>query len=125
MSDRRSVPMSALARRGEDGPSVDPDRFLPESHPQWPGHWAKPPEPWGADELVARETLQAIAAAIRTLPAAQRAVVTMRDIEGLESAETCQLLGISEANQRVLLHRGRSRVRQALESYLHEGEVSS
>lgn len=58
------------------------------------------------------------------LPPMQRAVMTMRDVEGLGSDEACQVLGISEANQRVLLHRARSKVRKALESYLHEGEVS-
>jgi RNA polymerase sigma-70 factor (ECF subfamily) len=55
----------------------------------------------------------------------QRAVMMMRDVEGLESEETCQVLGISEANQRVLLHRARSKVRSALERYLHEGEDPS
>jgi RNA polymerase sigma-70 factor (ECF subfamily) len=122
--DRRTVPLSSLAADDEDGASVDADRFLDESHPRWPGHWAQPPEPWGADDLVARETLEAIAAAMETLPPMQRAVMTMRDVEGLGSDDTCQVLGISEANQRVLLHRARSKVRQALESYMHEGEVS-
>jgi RNA polymerase sigma-70 factor (ECF subfamily) len=58
------------------------------------------------------------------LPPTQRAVMTMRDVEGLGSDETCQVLGLSEANQRVLLHRARSKVRQALESYMQAGEES-
>jgi RNA polymerase sigma-70 factor, ECF subfamily len=122
--DKRMVPMSSLAGDDEGGASVDPDRFLDEGHPRWPGHWSQPPEAWDADELVSRETLEAIGAAMEKLPPMQRAVMTMRDVEGLGSEETCQVLGISEANQRVLLHRARSKVRKALESYMHEGEVS-
>ena len=61
---------------------------------------------------------------MENLPPVQRAVMTMRDVEGLGSEETCQVLGISEANQRVLLHRARSKVRKALEGYMREGEVS-
>ena len=122
--DKRTVPLSSLAHEDEGGASVEPDRFLDDSHPRWPGHWSQPPEAWGVDELVSRETLEAIASAMEKLPPMQRAVMTMRDVEGLGSDETCQVLGISEANQRVLLHRARSKVRKALESYMHEGEVS-
>jgi RNA polymerase sigma-70 factor (ECF subfamily) len=122
--DKRMIPLSALTDASGAGPPVDIDRFLAESHPRWPGHWSRPPEAWPADELVSRETLRAIAVAMEGLPPTQRAVMTMRDVEGLPAEETCQLLGISEANQRVLLHRARSRVRTALESYLNESEVS-
>ncbi len=122
--DKRTIPLSALGPDDEGGASVDPDRFLEDGHPRWPGHWSQPPEAWDEDELVSRETLEAIASALEKLPPMQRAVMTMRDVEGLGSDETCQVLGISEANQRVLLHRARSKVRKALESYLHEGEVS-
>lgn len=122
--DKRSVPLSSLGQDDEGGASVEPDRFLDDSHPRWAGHWSQPPAPWGADELVARETLQAIASAMEKLPPMQRAVMSMRDVEGLESEETCQVLGISEANQRVLLHRARSKVRKALEGYMREGEAS-
>ncbi len=124
--DKRTVPMSSLAQEGDEGgPSVEADRFLADGHPRWPGHWAQPPEAWDEDELVSRETLEAIATAMEGLPPGQRAVMTMRDVEGLGSEETCQILGISEANQRVLLHRARSKVRKALERYMHEGEVST
>lgn len=124
--DRRMVPLSSLAQDEEgSGASVEPDRFLGEDHPRWPGHWSQPPEAWAEDALVSRETLQAIASAMATLPPMQRAVMTMRDVEGLGSEETCQVLGLSEANQRVLLHRARSKVRAALERYLHEGEEPS
>ena len=122
--DRRTVPFSSLAQDDDGGPSVDPERFLDDGHPRWPGHWSQPPDAWDEDALVSRETLEAIAAAMEQLPPMQRAVMTMRDVEGLGSDETCQVLAISEANQRVLLHRARSKVRKALESYLHEGEVS-
>ncbi len=124
--DKRMLPMSSLVSDEEAaGPSVDPSRFNPDEHPRWPGHWAEPPEAWQEDELVGRETLAAIRAAIEALPPAQRAVMTMRDVEGLDSAETCQVLGLSEGNQRVLLHRARSKVRKALESYLGEGPAAA
>jgi RNA polymerase sigma-70 factor (ECF subfamily) len=123
--DKRTVPMSSLAQEGEEvGASVEPDRFLDDGHPRWPGHWAQPPEAWGEDELVSRETLEAIAVAMESLPPGQRAVMTMRDVEGLGSDETCQILGISEANQRVLLHRARTKVRKALERTMRECEGS-
>ncbi len=124
--DKRVVPLSSLTQdEDEGGASVSPERFLDDGHPRWPGHWSQPPEAWADDQLVSRETLQAIAGAMETLPRMQRAVMTMRDVEGLGSEETCQVLGISEANQRVLLHRARSKVRSALECYLHEGEDST
>jgi RNA polymerase sigma-70 factor (ECF subfamily) len=112
--ERRSMPFSSLARdeAGRDDPSVDPDRFLGAHHPQWPHHWrVVPPEV----RLQERELLRAVQAAIDELPPAQRAVITLRDVEGFPSAEVCELLGISEGNQRVLLHRARSKIRQALE----------
>ena len=124
--DKRMVPLSSLVQEDdEDGASVPPERFQGEGHPRWPGHWSQPPEAWSDEQLVSRETLQAIAGAMETLPPKQRAVMMMRDVEGLESEETCQVLGISEANQRVLLHRARSKVRSALECYFHEGEDPS
>jgi len=123
--DKRMVPLSSLGREDQDGgASVEPERFLDESHPRWSGHWSKPPEAWSDERLVAQETVRAIGAAMEALPPAQRAVMTMRDVEGLGSEETCQVLGISEANQRVLLHRARSKVRKAMESFMDEGEVS-
>ena len=121
--DKRSVPLSALAaEQRDDGASVPPERFLDENHPRWPGHWSQPPEAWGDEQLASREAVEAIARAMETLPPMQRTVMTMRDVEGLSSEETCQVLGISEANQRVLLHRARSKVRRALERHMSEGE---
>jgi RNA polymerase sigma-70 factor (ECF subfamily) len=118
----RSVPFASLA--GDDEPAVDPDRFLPPDHPTWPGHWATPPSGWYGqpeERLVGRETLAVIARAIDALPPAQREVITLRDLEGWSSEETCNALGLTETNQRVLLHRARSNVRTALEEYLDEG----
>jgi RNA polymerase sigma-70 factor (ECF subfamily) len=115
----RSVPFSALAG-DEDGPSVDPDRFMGPDE-RFPGHWSAPPQSWGAspeERLVADETLEVIRAEIGKLPPTQALVITMRDVEGFGSEEVCNALEISETNQRVLLHRARTKVRRALEDYL-------
>src|SRR5215210_7606594 len=109
----RSVPFSSLG--GADEPTVDPDRFL-GADTRFPGHWAAPPEPWEAGEhVIARETLDVIERAIAKLPPAQAIVITMRDVEGFDADEVRNALDISETNQRVLLHRARSKVRSALE----------
>jgi RNA polymerase sigma-70 factor, ECF subfamily len=114
----RTIPFSALDA-GE--PSVDPDRFRgPED--RYPGHWAAPPSSWaGAPEerLLASETLALVAGEIEKLPPAQALVLTMRDVEGFGSDDVCNALEISETNQRVLLHRARTKVRGALEDYLN------
>jgi RNA polymerase sigma-70 factor, ECF subfamily len=117
--EQHSVPMSALAGDEDDGPALDPDRFLPADHPQWPGHWAIGPTVWLVPEegLMAAETREVIADAIRELPPTQRAVIALRDVEGWEPEEVCAALEVSEGNQRVLLHRARTKVRAALESY--------
>jgi RNA polymerase sigma-70 factor (ECF subfamily) len=85
------------------------------------GAWSDPPAHW-SDEVVERISsgplVTQVRAAISELPESQRAVVTLRDLEGLSSKEVCDVLDISEANQRVLLHRGRSRVRARLEDEL-------
>jgi RNA polymerase sigma-70 factor, ECF subfamily len=116
----RSVPFSALAGDEGDGPSVDPERFMgPEE--RFPGHWSIPPSSWAGEpeeRLVASETLDTIQAEIDKLPPAQAVVITMRDIEGFSSEEVRNALDISESNQRVLLHRARTKVRRALEDYL-------
>jgi RNA polymerase sigma-70 factor (ECF subfamily) len=121
--ESRSIPFSALAsaEAESDEPAVDPDRFLPPDHAEWPGHWASPLPDWGGSpekRLLSDETLDLIRATVELLPPAQRQVITLRDIDGWGSHEVCDLLEISEANQRVLLHRARSKVRQALERHL-------
>jgi RNA polymerase sigma-70 factor (ECF subfamily) len=118
--EARSVPFSAM---GGDEPSVAPDRFLAADHPTWPNHWAVPPKAWGSspeEQLLTRESLDAIAAEIAKLPPAQRQVITLRDVEGWTAEEVCNVLRISETNQRVILHRARSRVRGALERYFDD-----
>ena len=123
----RSVPFSLLGDVDLDpeGPSVEPERFLPADHPKEPHHWVSFPRSWDAvpeERLLARETLSTVRAAIESLPPAQREVITLRDVEGWSSGEVCNVLGISESNQRVLLHRARSKVRRALERYFDEEE---
>jgi RNA polymerase sigma-70 factor, ECF subfamily len=119
--ERRSVPFASLP----DEPAVPPERFLPGDHPRWAGHWALAPAPWPTPEegLLAGETRAVIVAALETLPAAQRSVVALRDIAGCEPEEVSELLGISRGNQRVLLHRARSRLREEIER--HHGAVEA
>ncbi|HEX8074562.1 MAG TPA: sigma-70 family RNA polymerase sigma factor [Thermoleophilaceae bacterium] len=121
--EARSVPFSSL-EPAEGEASVDPDRFLgPDS--RTPGAWAAPPASWEGEpeqRLLAGEARAAIESAIAELPPAQRAVITLRDLEGYAADEASELLDVSDGNQRVLLHRARSRVREVLESYLEGGE---
>src|SRR5262249_52571295 len=119
--ESRSAPFSSFGAPEEDEPAVDPSRFLGPEHPRWPGHWASPPEQWAEQKLATRETLEFVRRAIEALPPAQRRVITLRDVEGWDSPETCEALGISEANQRVLLHRARSKVRAKVEEFMREG----
>ena len=117
----RTLPFSALERpEAVPEPSVAPDRFLPPDHERWPGHWSSKPEPWPEERLLAGETRVVVEQAIDALPPSQRAVISLRDVEGWNSEETCNALGLTETNQRVLLHRARSKVHQAVEDYLSE-----
>jgi RNA polymerase sigma-70 factor (ECF subfamily) len=119
--ERRSVPFASLARAGDDGPAVSPDRFQGEGD-AWPGHWATPPRPWEDPErrLASLEAREFLRAAIAALPPTHQAVLTLRDVEGLEADEVCELLDLSAGNQRVILHRARARVRTELEHYFEE-----
>jgi RNA polymerase sigma-70 factor (ECF subfamily) len=112
----RSVPFSSVAPLDDDGPAVDPDRFRPLDD-QYPNNWQTPPQRWPEQRLTDAETRDHALAAIVALPPRQREVITLRDIEGFSSEEACHALDISEANQRVLLHRARSKVRAALEHH--------
>jgi RNA polymerase sigma-70 factor (ECF subfamily) len=117
--DGRVIPFSSLhdpARVPEA--AVDPDRFLPDNHERHPGGWSSPPSDLPEDRLLAAETREVIAAAIDKLPANQRAVISLRDVEGWSSDEVRNALDLSEVNQRVLLHRARAKVRSELEGYL-------
>ena len=118
----RTLPFSALANpTGVPEAAVEPERFRGSEDARWPGHWAAPPQSWGPEErLLGKETRGVVAAAIDRLPPAQRAVVSLRDVEGWSAEEVRNALDLTETNQRVLLHRGRSKVRRALEDYLDE-----
>ena len=116
--DGRQVPFSSLAGAGEeDEPAVDPDRFLGPDSAE-PGAWAAPPRAWPQDKVLEHETLDVIKMAIEQLPEAQREVIRLRDVEGWTPMEVTDALEITDGNQRVLLHRARSKVRAALEAYL-------
>jgi RNA polymerase sigma-70 factor (ECF subfamily) len=120
--ERRSTPMSALAGADGDDEGFDPDRFLPAGH-RWAGHWQTPPSSWGEspeERILAQESRGVIDEAIAGLPAVQRQVITLRDVYGWSSEDVCELLQLTEGNQRVLLHRARGRVRVALDRYLGE-----
>jgi RNA polymerase sigma-70 factor (ECF subfamily) len=107
----RSIPFSSIAP--DDEHAVDPDRFAEN------GQWASPPRSFGPEErLLSDETMAVVEAAIAELPPSQAIVITMRDVDGFTAEEARNALDISETNQRVLLHRARSKVRQALEDYL-------
>lgn len=118
----RTIPFASLADRevAADAPAVEAERFLGADHDRWPHHWATPPRRWEESpdrHAESAETLTRIREAIERLPPAQRVVITLRDMYGCESGEVCNALDLTETNQRVLLHRARSRVRADLESY--------
>jgi RNA polymerase sigma-70 factor (ECF subfamily) len=117
--EARSVPFASLGP-GHDESAVEPERFRGPQD-SFPGHWRAYPGTWGAAPDVAledRETLRVAMRAIAALPHAQQTVIRMRDVEGYSADEVCAVLEVSAANQRVLLHRARSRVRAALEAHL-------
>ena len=107
--EQRTIPFA------DTGPVVDAARFGPD------GAWSAPPEHWieeAEDRIEAEKLAEMLKALVDGLPGRQREVVLLRDVEGMSSAEVCDVLAISEANQRVLLHRGRGKLRQALEAEL-------
>jgi RNA polymerase sigma-70 factor (ECF subfamily) len=117
--EAREVPASSLGDDADDAEAtVDPARFHHEG--RWIGHWSAPPVPWPRpdERLLSAETHALIAREIDALPALQRQVITLRDTQDLDAGETCTILGITEANQRVLLHRARAKIRQALDLHL-------
>lgn len=111
--DARSVPVA----------DIGPERFHPSHHARWPGHWAIAPTPWPEEALQTAETLNVIRESVAALPDAQREVITMRDVLGYDAAETCNALGLTDTNQRVLLHRARTKVRAAVEAALGATET--
>ena len=121
--DARVIPAVDITPTAEDyGPTVDPARFRSGDDP-YPGHWRSHPERWPTpeSEVLAQETRRHLAAALERLPARQRIVVMLRDVEGYTSEQVCEVLQVSPANQRVLLHRGRAALRIALEERFAKG----
>src|SRR5918992_364808 len=117
--EARSVPFSSLPSSDEREPAVEPERFRAPGEP-FAGHWSGYPTDWSAlpeERLLGRETIRVVERAIEELPAAQRAVITMRDVAGYSAQEVIEALEVSPGNQRVLLHRARSRVRAALQRH--------
>jgi RNA polymerase sigma-70 factor (ECF subfamily) len=117
VQERRTIPFATTATP-DDGPAVDPHRFR-RLDPRTRGQWKRPPHPWGDPEQRAldAETLETIQRAVDRLPPDQREVLTMRDLLGWSASEVCDALEVSDTNQRVLLHRARSKVRTALERH--------
>ena len=126
--EKRTLPFSSLWRRdpeSRDEPAVDPSRFEGRRG-EYPGHWSRPPVEWQAPEerLATDAARDVMLGAIAKLPERQREVLTLRDMLGYSAEEARNALDLSETNQRVLLHRARSKVRAALESYFErEGEA--
>jgi RNA polymerase sigma-70 factor (ECF subfamily) len=121
MRERRDTDTAISAYTGG---TVDPARFR-TGEDRWPGHWKDGDEPSPFPEtpegsILGSELVDIAQREIDKLPDRQRAVVTLRDMLGFDSAEVCELLDITAANQRVLLHRGRAAVRQVLEDYLKD-----
>jgi RNA polymerase sigma-70 factor (ECF subfamily) len=111
----RQVAISALA--GSDEPEVPLERFLPPDDPRRPLGWAAPPRAWPEERVIRGETVQHLRDAIAKLPPAQQAVIGLRDVEGLSADEVAAALDISAGNERVILHRARSRLRRELEEH--------
>ena len=110
-----------LSPDADEAPPIGPARF------SWIGRWKTPPRPWHEDTperlVLAAEALKVIEEALLGLPPAQRAVILMRDVEGFDANEVCNVLEVTQTNQRVLLHRARSRLRDVIEAYMDRGET--
>jgi RNA polymerase sigma-70 factor (ECF subfamily) len=118
----RYLPFSVEADDEPFEPAVAPDRFHPADS-KYADHWISIPKRWDEipeSSLLSQEMRQRIQQAIDALPPRQREVITLRDVEQISSEDVCNILGVTETNQRVLLHRARAQVRRALENYLGE-----
>ena len=119
--EKRHTTFSAFESYDDDNDeAVDPSRF--QQSGEWAGHWAFPPQPWDdrtPEKLLAsQQAVNAMQRAIEALPATLKDVLILRDVEGVEAKEACEMLNITETNLYVRLHRARERVRQAVETYL-------
>ena len=122
VKEQRAIPKSSLAADDETGPTVDPSRFRERDSPERPGQWtsAGAPRHWSTDPegaALRREVRDLVSAAVEALPGRQRDVVLLRDVHGFSSEEVCGIMGLTAQNQRVLPHRGRAKIRAALEVY--------
>jgi RNA polymerase sigma-70 factor (ECF subfamily) len=122
--EKRILPFASLRRRAEEGrdePAVDPDRFQGRRG-EAPGAWAQPPAEWSdpQHQLDTAEVRGVMLGTIRGLPPRQREVIAIRDLQGWDAEDACSALDLTESNQRVLLHRARSKVRAAVEDHLSE-----
>jgi RNA polymerase sigma-70 factor (ECF subfamily) len=119
----RSTPFSSLGDAA-DFENPDADRFFSSTHPRWAGAWSTVVDTWDAipeEQLLGREALAIVDAAIESLPPNQQTVMRLRDVEGWTAQDVCNVLGITDSNQRVLLHRARVQVRKSVESYFAGG----
>jgi RNA polymerase sigma-70 factor, ECF subfamily len=126
--EKRTLPFAAFRRWAEEGrdePAVDADRFQGRRGED-PGAWARPPAEWSSPEVLLgqEQARKVMLETIAGLPPRQREVITLRDILGYSAAEARNALDVSETNQRVLLHRARSKVRAALEELFDEEEAA-
>lgn len=124
VQEGRALSFSSLAEEAESvaEPAVPAERFR-GADDKWANNWALPPHSWGESSdagLLASETLRLVKQAITTLSPAQQQVITLRDVEGWTAEDVCNVLQISETNQRVLLHRARSHVRALLEGHFND-----
>lgn len=122
-AEGRSVPFSSLAGYDETDSGVDP-RWFQDADGRAPGAWRTHPNDWSVipeDRLLGNETMRRIGQAISSLPPMQAEVIRLRDVQGWSAEEVRDLLDLSDTNQRVLLHRARSRVRRELDEYLSSG----
>lgn len=125
--EKRHTTFSSFESLGDDSEEpIDPSRFHQSG--EWAGHWAFPPQPWDDQTpeklLASQQAVNAMNKAIEALPRTLKDVLILRDVEGVEAKEVCDILKISETNLYVRLHRARERVRQAVETYL-EGRPSA
>jgi len=123
--EKRHTTFSAFESYDDDNEeAVDPSRF--QQSGEWAGHWAFPPQPWDDQTpeklLASQQAVNAMQRAIEALPATLKEVLILRDVEGVEAKEACEMLKITETNLYVRLHRARERVRAAVETYLEGGK---
>lgn len=123
IKENRTIPFASVVRIDDDPypGAAAPDRFRSADDPEWPFHWASPPQSWHEgpeDRLLGDEVIAVVAAAAAQLSPAQREVLLMRDVAEMSSDEVCAMLDITPGNQRVLLHRARAGVRRAIEHYV-------